>query len=144
MKPLVAALIALSILAPLTIRAADLKESDTTSKWSYPYSAPADKEKRLREGVETLRKGQRGTPASKFIEILGPPDQVTDMSKSFEGLSMDEDSMLMQYRQYLSRRLVWYIKKKNAKSPNLDDVWFAAYVGKDSDGVLKVMRNKFK
>jgi hypothetical protein len=144
MKSLSTTLGALIIFAPLWVCAADLKEMDATSKWSYPYSAPADNEKRLREGVEVLLKGQRGTPASKFVEVLGPPDQVTDLGKGFAGMSMNEDNMLVQYRSDLSHRLVWYIAKKSVMGHNVDDVWFAAYVGKDSDGVLKVMRNKFK
>jgi hypothetical protein len=109
-----------------------------------PYSAPADKEKRVREGVEALLKGEPGTPVAKFIEVLGPPDQITDLDKGFAGMSMNEDGMLMQYRQHLSHRLVWYISKKTPKTPSLDDIWFAAYVGKGSGGVLRIMRNKFK
>jgi len=144
MKALVAALGALVICSTLYVCAADLTESDVTSKWSYPYTAPADKEKRIRDGVEVLLKGQRGTPVTRFLEVLGPADEITDMSKGFEGMSLPEDSMLMQHRQYLSHRLVWYITRKSAKSHSVDDVWFAAYVGKERDGVIKVMRNNFR
>jgi hypothetical protein len=124
--------------------AADFKESDATLNWSYPYSASDDKEKLIRDGVEALLKEKRGTSVSKFLEVLGPADQVTDMVKGFEGMSVGEDSMLVQYRDYLSHRLVWYLKKKSADGHNIDDVWFAAYVGKNSDGVIKVMKNNFK
>ena len=81
MKALVAALGALVICSTLYVCAADLTESDVTSKWSYPYTAPADKEKRIRDGVEVLLKGQRGTPVTRFLEVLGPADEITDMSK---------------------------------------------------------------
>jgi len=145
MKALATALFVVLIVCSLSyVYAADLKETDVTLNWSYPYSAPADKEKQIRDGVEILLKEKRGTPVSKFIEILGPADQVTDMNKGFAGMSISEDGMLVQYRPYLSHRLVWYLKKKSAKSHNLDDVWFAAYVGKESDGIMKIMRNNFK
>jgi len=143
MRPLLAVLLGLTALLPFSVDAGDLKESDDTTQWSFPYRAPAEKEKRIRDGVEVLLKGERGTPATKFVEVLGPPDQVTDLSKDFAGMSPNEDGMLMRYRQKLSHRLVWFISKKNKNTANLEDIWFAAYVEKGSDGILKIARNKF-
>jgi hypothetical protein len=145
MRLLATLVVAAFLLSPAPVPAADalLSESDATAKWTYPYKAPAEKEKKIREGLEVLLKGQRGTPVSRFIEVLGTPDQITDMHKGFEGMSPNEDGMLVEYRQYLSHRLVWYISKSSA-GHSLDDIWFAAYVGNGGDGVLKIMRNNFK
>lgn len=124
-------------------RVANLSEEDNTAGWSFPYEAPAEKINRVRNGVDVVLKKEHGTPVSTFIQALGPPDVVTDLHKGFDGLSPKEDGMLVQFRQYLSYRLVWYLKKSGPRA-HVDDSWFAAYVENEGDGVVRVASNNFR
>ena len=124
-------------------KSADLNPHDSTSLWKYPYSAPNEKEERIRTGAALLLKEKPGVPASRFIEVLGPADQVDDLAQRFQGMSPAEDGMLVRYRQYLSHRLVWYVAKQ-AGGHSLNDVWFAAYVENGDDKVVKVVSNGLK
>lgn len=122
-----------------------LQAADGTKEWSFPYTAPSGKSKRVREGIPTVLKEKVGTPISKFVEILGSPDLIEDFSKSpHVGLSPREDSMMMQHSQYIKYRAIWYLTKNNSSLPNLKDSWFAAYVTVDGATVYKVMKNNLE
>ena len=152
MKLFVLALVAASLVTTHAAVAGDtqLPESDATTTWTYPYKADASKEKRIRDGVEVIYKDVKvNAPPSRVIEILGAPDQVTDLSKDTKGISNEEKDKLAsdQFRQPLKkrmlRRMIWYIAK-NGPGHSADDIWFAAYIGLPGySGVREVLRNNF-
>jgi hypothetical protein len=122
-----------------------LQPVNGTKAWSFPYTSPPGKSKRVHEGIPTILKEKVGTPISKFIEILGTPDLIEDFSKSpHMGLSPKEDSMMMQHSQYIKYRVIWYLTKNNSSLPNFNDSWFAAYVTVDGATVYKVMKNNLE
>lgn len=138
------ALVCLIGLPTTSLATTALVEADSTAKWTYPYTAPDHREKHIRDGIRIVLKDRRGTSVSKFVDVLGPADQVDDLRKGFEGMSVEEDGMLSRYRPYLSYRLVWYITKQGATGHSSNDVWFAAYVGNGGDGVFKVVANNIQ
>jgi hypothetical protein len=150
MKQLVSLILSVSLWATHTAAAESVvpPDSDATAKWTYPYKADAGKEKRIQDGVERIIKEVLATP-TKVLEVLGPPDQVTDLSNGGEALSSNEDTALqvdrrrLPMRRRLIHRMVWYIAKSGS-GQSADDVWFAAYTDRAGTTVTRLMRNNLK
>jgi hypothetical protein len=117
-----------------------IKPFDNTEKWATPYEAPADKVKKLQEGIQGVKLNMT---YREVITKLGTPDTVDDLRKNFFGLSPQEDGMMMRYRNNFSYRAVWYFTKRG-RNANLNDKWYALYVGTDEKTVLARMANNIE
>lgn len=81
---------------------------------------------------------KKGMSLAEVKAILGEPTQVDDLQQGFAGLSPTEDQFLVQNRDKLSQRAVWYVEKLG-NFPKLNDVWYAAYFDrKDSKLVARL------
>jgi hypothetical protein len=115
-----------------------IKAFDNTEKWITPYEAHADKSKKIQDGITAIKPNMTYTEA---VTKLGAPDAVYDLRKAFFGLSPQEDGMLIRYRDNFSFRAIWYLSK-TGESPNLNDKWFALYIGTDEKTVVTRLANK--
>ena len=119
---------------------APIKPFDNTVKWDLPYEAPADKSKRIHDGIPAAKPHMA---YSEAVAKLGAPDAVYDLRKDFFGLSPMEDGLMMRYRSSFSFRLIWYLSKAGT-APNLKDKWFALYLATDEKTVLARMANNIE
>jgi hypothetical protein len=92
---------------------------------------------RIKDSIPAIKPNMTYTEA---VTKLGAPDAVYDLRKSFFGLSPQEDGMLMHNRSKFSFRAIWYLSKRG-NSPNLNDKWFALYIGIDERTVLTRFAN---
>jgi hypothetical protein len=117
-----------------------IKPFDNTLKWELPYEAPADKIKKLQEGIKSIK--LRMTYA-QTVARMGAPDAVYDLRQDFFALGPQEDSLLISYRNNFSFRVIWYLSKTGT-APNLKDKWFALYLATDKKTVLARMANNME
>jgi hypothetical protein len=114
-----------------------VKPFDKTLKWELPYEAPADKIKKIQDGIKSIK--LRMTYA-QTVAKMGAPDGVYDLRQDFFALGPQEDNLLMSYRSNFSFRVIWYLSKTGT-APNLKDKWFALYLATDEKTVLARMAN---
>jgi len=114
-----------------------IQPTSETKEWTYPYKANQERAKKILEGAKLIKSE---VTFQDVMDKLGKPDVIDDLRKSFNGLSPDEDGMLMGSRSRLSYRMVWYITKQGTL-PNLKDIWVAAYVGTDEKTVMGLLGN---
>jgi hypothetical protein len=114
-----------------------IKPFDNTEKWAAPYEAQADKNKKILDGIPAIKPNMT---YSEAVTKIGAPDAVYDLRKAFLGLSPQEDGMLIRNRSKFSYRAIWYLSKRG-NSPNLNDKWFAVYIGIDEKTVLTRFAN---
>jgi hypothetical protein len=117
-----------------------VKPFDDTLKWELPYEAPADKVKKIQDGIKSVK--LRMTYA-QTVARMGAPDGVYDLRQDFFALGPQEDNLLMSYRSNFSFRVIWYLSKTGT-APNLKDKWFALYLATDEKTVLARMANNME
>ena len=117
-----------------------IRSFDNTEKWITPYEAQAAKIKTVHDGIAAIKKNMTYREA---VTRMGAPDAVYDLRKAFFGLSPEEDGMMMRYRGNLSFRAIWYLSKRG-NSANLNDKWFALYIGNDEKTVLTRLANNIE
>lgn len=102
-----------------------------------PYKASKEKSEIILSKIDKL---ERLMSYNKVLSILGKPDTVTDIRKSFYGLSPKEDDFFMKYRRLVSYRAIWYLSKEN-RGANLSDKWISIYLEPDEKTVFYVLKN---
>jgi hypothetical protein len=114
---------------------------DETKKWSYPYKANDERSNQILKVAKLVNDFH--LTIQEVIDKLGKPDVVEDVRKKFNGLSPEEDQMMMRNRNKLSFRAIWYISKQGTL-PNLKDTWIAVYVGTDERNVMELLANNIQ
>jgi hypothetical protein len=103
-----------------------------------PASNPAATTKPATPSAESFAALKRGMTLDQAIATMGKPSQVDELQGGFAGLSPTEDDYLVDHRDALGKRAVWYVKRVG-RTPNLNDVWFSAYFSiKDGKMVRKL------
>ncbi|HKE02648.1 MAG TPA: hypothetical protein VKE91_01240 [Blastocatellia bacterium] len=121
-------------------KADKIKPYDETEKWKYPYQATETRIKKIEDNLTAIKQNMT---YAEVIEKLGAPDAVHDLRTGFFGLSPREDGMMMRYRGNFSYRAIWYWSKKS-ENANLNDKWFAVYLGQDEKTVLARLGNNIE
>ena len=114
---------------------------DETKKWSYPYKASEERNKQILKVAKLVNNFH--LTIQEVIDKLGKPDVVEDVRKKFNGLSPEEDQMMMRNRTILSVRAISSIRKQGTL-PNLKDTWIAVYVGTDERNVMELLANNIQ
>lgn len=114
---------------------------DETKKWSYPYKANDERSKQILKAAKLADNFY--LTIQEVVEKLGRPDVVEDIRKKFNGLSPEEDQVMMRNRNKLTFRAIWYISKQGTL-PNLKDTWIAVYVGTDERNVMELLANNIQ
>jgi hypothetical protein len=130
------AFIFLSIL-PLLGLSQELKGSDETERWNYPYRAADDKRQDL---LDVLKDFKGPIRIGDLFKRIGSPDRIDDLSKETKPLSHFESGFMDATKDRYSFRCIWFVRK-TSRSPGLSDSWLAAYVDKNGRTVSVVHSN---
>ena len=134
---IVASVLAVRGQSPTGDGAYTLAARDHTASWTLPYKADEAKIERIQKALSELKPGMSPGEA---VKLLGEPDVVTDLRKGFYGLSPQEDDAMVQSRDDLGYRLVWYLSKAS-KTVNLKDRWVALYTARADNRIAGLLTN---